>query len=254
MECPPFLTLAGRTVVVTGASSGIGRATAIEASKQGATVLALGRDIGRLRKLESELAGDSHHSLEFDVNDTESIPGLLRDLSNKFGRLDGLVHSAGIHSSSPLRGIDSESLTKIFHINVTAGFLLAKGFRHKQIRGLTPSIVFLSSAAGLVGQAGVSAYSASKGAVIAATRSLAVELARENIRVNCVCPGVVSTPMTESLRSVVGEPGFSAIEAAHPLGLGSPEDVAKAIVFLLSDSAKWITGSALSVDGGYTAQ
>lgn len=254
MAIPPFLTLSNRTIVVTGASSGIGRATAIEASRQGATVISLGRDIERLHKLESELTGSTHYSLQFDLNETDSIPAMLRDLSIRFGKLDGLVHSAGIHSSAPLRGIDSASLSGILHTNVTTGFLLAKGLRHKQVRGPSPSIVFLSSAAGLVGQAGVSAYSASKGAIVAATKSLAIELAREEIRVNCVCPGVVTTPMTESLRATVGETNFSSIEAAHPLGLGTPEDVAKAIVFLLSDAAQWITGTSLRVDGGYTAQ
>ena len=249
-----FLSLEGRTIVVTGASSGIGRATAIEASHHGATVIALGRSAERLKDVLSDLTGTTHEICEYDLAELNSVPGMIRDLSVRFGRLDGLVHSAGIHASTPLRGIDAESITAMLNTNVATGFMLAKGFRHKQVRGPLPSIVFLSSAAGLVGQAGVSAYSASKGAVISATRSLAVELARENIRVNCVCPGVVMTPMTTSLRATVGESKFADIESSHPLGLGTPEDVAKAIVFLLSDAARWITGTALSVDGGYTAQ
>jgi 3-oxoacyl-[acyl-carrier protein] reductase len=251
---PPFATLAKKTILITGASSGIGRATAFEASRQGATVLALGRDVGRLSDLGEGLGGRPHHLIEFDLTDADAIPAMVKDLSIQFGRLDGLVHSAGIHSAMPLRGVNAVGIDQLLHANVTTGFLLAKALRHKQVRAATPSIVFLSSAAGLVGQSGVSAYSASKGAVIAATKSLAVELARDQIRVNCVCPGVVMTSMTQSLRETVGEVSFSQIEAAHPLGLGTPEDVAQAIVFLLSDSARWITGTALSVDGGYTAQ
>lgn len=253
MSGPDFLTLRGRTIVVTGASSGIGRATAIEASHRGATVIALGRDAKRLKEMQAELSGTGHETVEHDLSDLDSIPGMIKDLSVRFGRLDGLVHSAGIHSSEPLRGIDAASITGMLNTNVATGLMLAKGFRHKQVRGPLPSIVFLSSAAALVGQAGLSIYSASKGAVVSATRSLAVELAREGIRVNCVCPGVVMTPMTDTLRATVGDTKFADIEASHPLGLGTPDDVAKAIVFLSSDAARWITGTALAVDGGYTA-
>ena len=114
--------------------------------------------------------------------------------------------------------------------------------------------MFLSSAVGLVGQAGVSVYSATKGAVVTMTKSLALELAREGVRVNCVCPGVVQTEMTTGLRESIGADAFQRVTDAHPLGLGTSEDVANAIVFLLSDASRWITGTSLTVDGGYTAQ
>lgn len=254
MEKSSFLSLEGRTIVVTGASSGIGRATAVEASRQGARIIALGRDSARLQKVLSDLAVGDHSVHSYDLFDLDGIPEMLRRLSDQFGPLDGLAHCAGIHSSSPLRGVSADAVMTMLAANVATGLMLAKGLRHKQVRGSSPSIVFLSSAVGLVGQAGVSLYSASKGAVLSSSKSLALELARDNIRVNCVCPGVVHTPMTESLHASVGDTGFAAIERSHPLGLGQPEDVAKAIVFLLSDAAKWITGTALSVDGGYTAQ
>jgi NAD(P)-dependent dehydrogenase (short-subunit alcohol dehydrogenase family) len=107
---------------------------------------------------------------------------------------------------------------------------------------------------GLVGQPGVSIYSATKGAIVTMTKSLALELARDGIRVNCVCPGVVDTEMTVEIRNRVGSEGFTRIEESHPLGIGRPGDVAKAALFLASDAARWITGSSLVVDGGYTAQ
>jgi NAD(P)-dependent dehydrogenase (short-subunit alcohol dehydrogenase family) len=245
--------LKGRRYLITGASSGIGRATALELSRRGASIIAVGRDEARLQSVLQELHGSGHEIESYDLTETKGIPAMIRSLAARSGRIDGIVHCAGIHQTAPLRAIESADLGSIFEMNVTTGFMLAKGVRHKQVRGESLSVVFLASAVGLVGQIGVSAYSASKGAVISATKSLALELAREQIRVNCVCPGVVTTPMTDDLRNKVGQAAFEEIEAAHPLGLGNAADVAYAIVFLLSDEARWITGTALSVDGGYTA-
>jgi NAD(P)-dependent dehydrogenase (short-subunit alcohol dehydrogenase family) len=179
---------------------------------------------------------------------------MVRKVADGFGGLDGLVHSAGAHSTLPLRSIGSADVRELFDVNVTTAFMLAKGFRHKQVRNSESSIVFLSSAVGLVGQPGVSVYSATKGAIAALTRSLALELAREGIRVNCVCPGVVNTEMTDGLRERIGEQGFQKVADSHPLGLGEASDVSNAILYLLSRASRWVTGSSLCVDGGYTAQ
>jgi NAD(P)-dependent dehydrogenase (short-subunit alcohol dehydrogenase family) len=253
---PPadFLGLAGKKLLVTGASSGIGRASAIEASRYGAQVILLGRRPEALQATADALTGTGHLVDPFDLADLDAIPDHIASIARDFGGLDSVVHAAGIHSARPLRMIDAAHLDGVIHANLSSAFLLAKGFRSKLVTKRNPSIVFVSSVMATVGQPGVSAYAASKGALSALTRSLSLELARDGIRVNAVEPGIVSTEMTERLRAEVGREGFAQIESSHPLGIGQPADVARAILFLLSDAASWITGTSLVVDGGYTAQ
>jgi NAD(P)-dependent dehydrogenase (short-subunit alcohol dehydrogenase family) len=150
--------------------------------------------------------------------------------------------------------LNSAVMTSAMQLNVFAAMALAKGLRQKGVMANSASIVWLSSVAALVGQPGVSPYAASKGALLAMCKSLALELAKEQIRINCVVPAMVQTPMAEKLFAMMTPEQVAKIELAHPLGIGQPEDVANAIAFLLSDAAKWITGSSLVVDGGYTAQ
>jgi NAD(P)-dependent dehydrogenase (short-subunit alcohol dehydrogenase family) len=139
-------------------------------------------------------------------------------------------------------------------INLTAAIMLAKGMRQKEVLASPGSLVLLSSVVGLVGSAGRSVYSSTKSALVGLTKSLALELARDGLRVNCVAPAFVSTPMFEEAKNRLGAEQVSAIEAAHPLGIGTARDVANSVAFLLADSGRWITGTTLVVDGGYTAQ
>ena len=254
MTIDDFLRLDGSTILVTGASSGIGRACAIEASRYGAKIALVGRREDALQETRSLLSGEGHVVAPFDLADLDGIPAFVGTVSAGLGGLDGIVHAAGRHDTAPVRTISASAVTALFDVNVTTAMMLAKGFRAKQVRREGASLVLLASAVGLVGQAGVSAYSASKGAIVTLTKSLALELARDDIRVNCVCPGIVETPMTEGIRSQVGVVAFERIAAAHPLGLGEPLDVANAVLYLLSGASRWVTGSALVVDGGYTAQ
>lgn len=254
MNTPDFLELGGKAILITGASSGIGREAAIRASRFGARIVLVARREDELRVTLSLMSGTDHVVSPFDLADLDAIPDFVRTLASQIGGLDGLVHCAGQHSAIPLRTMRATDVRELMGANVSSAFMLAKGFRHRQVRRAGASIVLMSSAVGLVGQAGVSLYSASKGAIIAATKSLALELAREGVRVNCVCAGVVETEMTAGLKNLIGDRAFADVAAAHPLGLGRPDDVANMIMYLLSAASRWVTGSAFVVDGGYTAQ
>lgn len=247
------MNLSGRTVLVTGASSGIGRETAILLSRLGSRVVLVGRNPGRLEEVAGCLDGDGHIAEALDLADLGAIAGRLKSIADSAGRLDGLVHAAGVHAMVPLRALEPEDVDAVFRVNADAAFQLVRGFRQKGVAARPASVVLLASVAGLAGQAGVSAYAASKGAVIAFTRSAAMELAREGIRVNCVAPSLVRTPMAEKILQSLDDGQRSAVEGMHPLGLGQPGDVANAVAFLLADSGRWITGTTIVVDGGYLA-
>lgn len=246
--------LCGKRILVTGASSGIGREAAIQLSQLGASVVLVGRSEDRLTQMLGELGPEPHAVAPFDLKDTDAIPKWMAEGAGKYGRLHGLVHCAGLHALRPLRTMTTAAVEDLFRLNVTSAFLLAKAFRQKTVRaeGMC-SLIFLSSVVGLAGQAGVSSYASSKGALLALTRSLALELAPESIRVNAIAAGMVHTPMSDNLKRLLGEEAFQKVRAMHPLGLGEPRDVANAISFLLSDASRWITGSTLVIDGGYTA-
>ncbi len=247
------MDLSERTFLVTGASSGIGRETTILLSELGAKVVYVGRNREQLLKTAEMLSGDGHRSEEFDLTTVDDIPKWMNNLASEIGPLHGVVHSAGIHFVRPLRIMSSKSTEKMMRINVGAAIALSKGFRQKGVRRDEGSIVFLSSSMGIVGQPGVTDYSASKGAICAITKSLALELAEEKIRVNCVAPAIVKTEMVAKQQESLTTEQLENIKAMHPLGLGVPRDVANAIAFLLADTGRWITGITLAVDGGYTA-
>ncbi|GAU09372.1 SDR family NAD(P)-dependent oxidoreductase [Desulfoplanes formicivorans] len=248
------LDFGGRRVLITGASSGIGRAAAIVLSSLGADIVLCGRDEKRLEETLDAMNDGQHIMAPFDLaEDLEGIPDWLKYITGEHGPLNGLVHCAGIESTIPVRQVDPESIENVLRINTKAALLLAKGVCSKKSFRLPCSIVFISSVMAIAGRPARSIYSASKGALNAMARSLAIELARKNIRVNTICPGQVQTEMDEAMRQRMGVKLYEQIVEAHPLGLGKPEDIASSIAFLLSDMSRWITGTSLVVDGGYTA-
>lgn len=248
------LDLNGRLILVTGASSGLGRATAVLLSRLDARLIVVGRNQERLSETTSALEGGPHIAEQFDLAQAEQIPKWMKGLTAQHGALSGLAHLAGVHSARPLKVLDPTHFEEVLRTNVVSASQLVRGLRQVGCAAKPASAVLVASVTGLVGASGVAAYSASKGAVIALGRSLALELAPEKIRVNVLAPGFVETEMTERLRAMLTSEQYAAVEAMHPLGIGRPEDVAHAVAYLLSDASKWVTGSTLVVDGGYTAR
>lgn len=254
-----LMSLQGRTILVTGASSGLGRETAILLSALGAKLVLVARNRERLEATAALLEGQDHLIEPFDLSEMDAIAPWMKNLVKRSGPLHGVVHSAGNQKTLPLRFMSQKDLDGIMGVSLGGAIGLAKGFRQKGVcqssdPEATGSIVFLASIMALVGQPGISAYCASKGAISALTRSLALELAPEKIRVNCVAPAyVMETEMSERLLGSLSAEQFEAIKAMHPLGLGRPRDVANAIAFLTAETGRWITGTTLVVDGGYTA-
>lgn len=242
-----------RTVVVTGASSGIGRETAIVLNKKGARIVCIGRNEERLRQTVSLLEGDGNCYISYDLNNGDGLAQLFIDTARKVGRLYGLVHAAGVNLTLPVRSLMSRNVKPILSVNAEAALYLTQAFIKRDVCDeFGGSIVFISSVHSLTGSPGVSAYSMSKGALNSLARSLAIELSPRKIRVNCVVPGYVETSMLK-LDPVWLEQKEN-IEKMHPLGLGSERDVANAIAFLMDSESRWITGSMLVVDGGYTVK
>ena len=241
-------------VLVTGGSSGIGRETAILLSELGCTVVITARRSDRLESTLGQMRPGAHTAELFDLTNLEAIPEWVRTLANRHGPFDAIIHAAGVRTTSPLRVLSVEAFQQTFRINVDSAMMLAKGFRQKGCHKDSSGLVFLSSAAALVGSSAISAYAASKAALIGLAKSLAIELAREGIRVNCIAPGVVESEMTEEIRRTLSEEQFCTLVAQHPLGLGSTRDVACAAAYLISGAGRWITGHTLVIDGGFSAQ
>jgi NAD(P)-dependent dehydrogenase (short-subunit alcohol dehydrogenase family) len=248
----PFC-LQGKRILVTGASSGIGRTCAIELSKLGAQIVLLARNRERLEGTQNLMSGNGHLIETLDLTCSDEIVPRMKALAATSGPLDGLIHSAGISTTLPIRATDSEAFRRIISINLESAFFLCKAFRQKEVRSQTGSIVLIGSVMSVVGQPGLSAYCASKGALVTMAKALALELAREKIRVNVLAPGHVQTPMVDTVEKRLPEEAMGVIRANHPLGVGRPEDVAFAAAYLLSSAAAWVTGTTLVVDGGYTA-
>ncbi|NIK76088.1 NAD(P)-dependent dehydrogenase (short-subunit alcohol dehydrogenase family) [Paenibacillus castaneae] len=250
-----IFNLQNKLILITGASSGIGKQTARVLAHHGARLILVGRN---KEKLEStlRLLPDHDHIMEtFDLNDIDGISKWLKSLVNRIGSpLNGIVHSAGAHATIPIRMLNTKNISDVFDVNLFAGLSLLKGFSAKTNFAENASFVFLSSVMGVVGQPGVISYAASKGAINAAVKSAALELANFGLRVNSVVPGVVETEMWGQLMDSVPNEQIDIIRKKHPLGLGKPDDVANAICFLLTDASRWITGTNLVVDGGYTCQ
>jgi NAD(P)-dependent dehydrogenase (short-subunit alcohol dehydrogenase family) len=243
----PF-TLENKKILVTGASSGIGKAIAIESSKMGATLIITGRNKNRLGETFDSLDGKAHKQIVADLRNTEE----LGELISKITELDGIVHSAGITNPVPFQFIDKIKLENIFSINFMSPTLLSKNLLNKKLIKKGASIVFISSVSGIYCSSFAnSMYSATKGAINGLIKGMALDLSGRLIRVNAICPAMIETNILKD--GIITIDQLEEDKNKYPLKrYGKPEEVAYAAIYLLSDASSWITGSNLIIDGGYT--
>ena len=250
----PF-SLEGKHIVVSGASSGIGRQCAISCAAMGARVSLLGRNSERLQQTLSQMDGTGHHIYVVDLTVEEDIKTTVQQIVKDSGRISGLLNAAGISGTLLMKSVSGKKLDEFFQNNVYSAYILTREVcRMGHFAQEGGGIVFFSSIMGSYGETGKSLYAMTKGALQAATKSLACELAPKNIRVNAVSPGLIITPINENLPHITDPSKREELEKMHLLGLGKTEDVANACVYLLSDASRWVTGINLYVDGGYSAK
>jgi len=249
----PF-SLEGRNIVITGAASGIGRASAIICSQCGANLILIDKNEEGLKETLGRLEGVNHLFFAQDITEYQKIEATISEAVAKAGKISGFVHSAGLTLTLPFKVTGPTHYEKLYAVNNIAGYEIAKVISKKNyLHENGASFVFIASIMGILGQEGNIAYCSSKGALVAAVKAMALELAPKKIRVNCVLPAVVRTEMSENLFKTISPESMNNILGMHPLGLGTPEDIAYAFIFLLSAASKWITGSSLIIDGGYSA-
>jgi NAD(P)-dependent dehydrogenase (short-subunit alcohol dehydrogenase family) len=243
----------GKFAIVTGGSQGMGRAIAHALAMEGATVALIARNMGTGSKAAAQIEADGGKAffLQADVSDKEQVLRAVNETVQRLGRVDILVNNAGIHTQAPLEQETRSDWQRLFEVNVLGTVFPSQAVVPYMIKQGGGRIVHISSKAAVVGEPGHVAYSASKGAVLSMTRAMAVDLAPHSITVNAVCPGPVVTDML--LAAVPDAADRQALAQKAPLGrLGQPEDVAAAVLYLVSDDAGWCTGQAISVDGGFS--
>ena len=249
----------GRVAVVTGAASGFGQATAIAFAREGAGVVIVDKDQEQAEVVASEIEGQGGdvQVVPTDIVQENEVRAMVEDVTRRWGRLDILVNNAGIYHQADVVDTPSDVWNDILAVNLSGAFLCTKYAVPVMILGGGGVVVNVASEAALVGIKGQVAYNVSKGGMVALTRSCAVDLAERGIRVNCVCPGTSETPLVRAAVNRAPDPAAArrALEEIRPLNrLGTPEEIAAAVLFLASGEAGYATGAILSVDGGYTAQ
>lgn len=241
----PF-SLEGKTILVTGASSGIGKACAIECAKMGAKVVFTGRNPEKLNQTASMINKSGSFSIIADLNTEEGIENVV----SQCPILDGVIHCAGIGDRTLLKMVREKDIERVMRINFNAPVLLQRSLLKKKKIKSEGSIVFIASRAPFAPTIGNGLYAASKGALIAYAKVLGLELAPQKIRVNCICPAMVWTELIEKDAAITGA-DYHEKEKEYPLGrYGQPEDIAYMAIYLLSNASEWITGSCFDATGG----
>lgn len=246
--------LKGKNIMVTGASSGIGKGIAILLSKLGANIIMVARNEEKLKETYDELEPGNHSYYLMDLNNLDEIENMIKNVCSNGEKLNGLVHSAGISMTIPLQYLKLSDVENIMSVNFYSFLEMVKHFSKRKYNDNGGSIVAISSISSRVGARGLTAYCASKGALESAIRSMALELAPKNIRINAIAPSIIATQIYDGLKDIVNNNDFEAdLNKRQIMGVGNPEDVANAAAFLLSDASRFITGTSMVVDGGYLA-
>ncbi len=236
---PNAFSLEAKSILVTGASSGLGRQTAITCAARGARVIVTGRDTVRLQETLTQLHGEGHLAVVADLTSAAD----RERLAQASPHIDGLVHCAGVQKHCPIRQLTEQVMNDIYNVNFLAPVMLTQRLLQAGAIARQGSIIFMLSTAAHLGTRGVGPYSAMKAGLIGIIKCMAMEQAKHKIRVNGISPSAVTTPMW-------GKDQLEAQKARHPLGLGEPQDVANAAVYMLSDASRWVTGTSLVMDGG----
>lgn len=248
-----MFSIKGKSILITGASSGIGREVSIQLSKSDANIIIVGRNIDRLNQTYDSLSSNSgadHLLYTCDISEESNI----KELAGKVNAVDCVIHCAGIGKYVPLKFYSKSILDEFYKINLFAPLLLTKELvKQRKIKN-EGSVIFISSIMSTVGAKANGIYASTKSALVGAAKSIALELSNNKIRVNCISPALVKTPL---LDSGTDKGGISQAEydndlLNHPLGIGEPADIANLCLFLISDEARWISGTNIIIDGGYT--
>jgi len=251
----PF-SLENKVIAISGAASGIARQCAVSCEQMGAKLILLDMNLEGLKETLTLLEHpNDHYIAQVNLTDKARISEVVKEGVGKVGKINGVLNCAGISTTLPLNSVKEETLDKFFKVNVYTGYFLTQEIcKRSNLSEDGGSVVFFSSVAGSYGASCKSVYAMTKGALKSVARSLAVELARKNVRVNSISPGVIVTPINQNLPHIADPIQRAELEAQHLLGLGKTTDVANACIYLLSDASRWVTGINLFVDGGFTAK
>jgi NAD(P)-dependent dehydrogenase (short-subunit alcohol dehydrogenase family) len=245
--------LDGKRILVTGASSGIGRAAAIQFAKCGASIILSGRDVDRLDQTKQLLPGDGHVVAAADCALLDEAYEMMIAQTKSAGPVSAVFHAAGIASLRIAKLYNQQHIDSVFGAAVNGALGIAKACGRKNVLADGGSLIFMSSVAGYRGRPGMGSYAASKAAIGGLTRALAAEFAVRGVRVNEIVAGAVETPMHDSIVKNLDESAHAVYRDLHLLGFGKDDDIANIALFLVSDASRWITGSSVVVDGGYMA-
>ena len=238
--------LTGKHILVTGASSGMGRVFCQMIAKEGARVSLIARNTERLKETLSKMEGKGHTYYVCDLTDEMQMKATIAQLE----AVDGVVFCAGINDYVPLKFVKQDKLERIFQTNYFSQVILTQMLAKKKLINKHASLVYISSLSSVLGVAGTLLYASSKAALNSAVRVVAAEMAPQGIRANAICPGIVRTEMLGNTN--IDEETFTQQAADYPLGLGTPEDVGNAVLYHLSDGSRWLTGNCMVIDGGYS--